>query len=93
MPAHSDKKTKGMSPHPYFDERYPEHPEGRLRQSMSALLTSFGLPPEKWDDYLVEVGGMIDMAFDDYFASLKEGREPHLSVVLTDLNSSGDTSG
>jgi hypothetical protein len=43
--------------------------------------------------YLVEIGGMVDMAFDDYLTSLKEGQEPRQAAAPADLNSSGDMSG
>jgi hypothetical protein len=48
-------------------------PAGDQEQAdTAALLRSFGIPDERHDDYLNEIRGMIALAFDAYFASLKD---------------------
>jgi len=51
----------------------PSAPSGQQAQAdTAALLRSFGVPDERHDDYLNEIRGMIELAFDAYFASLKD---------------------
>lgn len=47
-------------------------PVGQDRERTAALLRSFGVPDERHEDYLNEVRGMIALAFDAYFASLRD---------------------
>jgi hypothetical protein len=58
----------------------------------AALLASWGLPPERWDDYLADMRGMVELAMDAYFATLREG-SPSLASAEAASNSSPDTSG
>jgi hypothetical protein len=52
----------------------PTPPGEQDRERIATLLRSFGVPDERHDDYLNEVRGMIALAFDAYFASLKDTR-------------------
>jgi hypothetical protein len=60
-------------------------------EEVAGLLTGWGIPPDRQDDYLAEVRGMVGLAMDDYFASLREGTLP--SVEPAEAKSSGETSG
>jgi hypothetical protein len=47
-------------------------PGDKEQTDIAALLRSFGVPDNQHDDYLNEIRGMIALAFDAYFASLKD---------------------
>jgi hypothetical protein len=47
--------------------------ERKDAEGVAALLTSWGLPPERWDDYPADMRGMVELAMDAYFATLREG--------------------
>jgi hypothetical protein len=59
----------------------------------AALLASWGLPPERWDDYLADMRGMVELAMDAYFATLRERSPFPASVGETESNSPAEISG